>query len=243
MSASPLQLMTTPNGDLLSASVGGDGPSLTVARDTFDTGLRSSLTFTQGPDTLLVLTGEIAYSESGTIVRSSLTADGPQVRYRLTLDFAEDPGAFFSGGKLQAMVTVEGAGGDAHHGRFDGDIWHPVGLDDAPTLAGVLRDGPGPRIAPLRPALDVLVAHLQRASGDAFSPTPGRPPSLPMAAPGSLQPLSWRGRLCKMACAAASAATAAACCGATGVETGGAGCVACSAGAAAMGANCAENCD
>ena len=42
MDANSLQLSMTPDGELLAASSGADGPSLTVQRDTFDTGYRAS---------------------------------------------------------------------------------------------------------------------------------------------------------------------------------------------------------
>lgn len=71
-------------------------------------------------------------------------SDGSGVRYRLTLEFADDPASFFSGGKLEASVTVESDGG-VHHGRFDGQTWHTVGLDQAPSLPSVLSAGPGSR--------------------------------------------------------------------------------------------------
>jgi hypothetical protein len=242
MDATSLQLSTTPDGELLAASVGTDGPSFRVERDTFDTGYRATLTFV-GPDPFLTVIAELSYGDDGTIVRSTIAADGSGIRYRVALDFADDPAALFSGGKLAAAVTVE-SDGAVHHGRFDGETWHPVGLEAAPTLPGLLASGAGPLLARMRPALDTLVAGVQRATGGAFSPVPGRPPTVPRAAPGTIETLSWwRGKLCKMGCAAASAATAAACCAAAGPETAGVGCGVCSAAAAAAGANCAGNCD
>jgi len=241
MSPTPLQLSTSPDGDLLSASSTTGGPSLTVAQDTFDTGFRATLTFTRADERFLTVVTEITYREDGTIVQSSLAATGPGVDYRLTLDFDHDPADIFSGGKLNAVVTVEGEGGE-HHGRFDGETWHAIGLDGAPNLPALLRSACGPLLSPLSPALDLVVARAVRRSGGAFSPTPGRPPALPHRAPGSVETFNWRDRLCKMACAAAAAATGSACCAATGAETGGVGCVACGAAAAAAAANCAENC-
>jgi hypothetical protein len=241
MSATPLQLSTTPNGDLLTASSPDDGPSLTLTQDTFDTGFRSTLTFTRGSEQFLTVTTEIAYRDEGTIDRSSLAATGPGVDYRLALAFADDPADIFSGGKLNAVITVE-SGGGTHHGRFDGETWHAVGLEGTPNLPALLRSACGPLLSPLSPALDLMVAGAIRRSGGAFSPTPGRPPTLPYPAPGTLETFGWRDRLCKMACAVAATATASACCAATGAETGGAGCVVCAGAAAAAGTNCSENC-
>jgi hypothetical protein len=240
MSANSLQLLTSPEGHLLSAAAEGDGPSLTVERDTVDSGFQATLAFTRGSERLVVVSA-IMY-DAAKIVQSSITADGPGVHYRLTVDFAEDPAAFFSGSKLDAALTVD-SDGVTHQGRLDGETWHPVGLEQAPRLPDLLTGGAGPLIAPLRPALDVLVAQFHRATGGTFPSTPGRPPTLALAGPGTIQTFSWWSeRACKIGCAVAQLATAAACCAAVAGPSAGTGCLVCNAAAAMAGINCTENC-
>jgi hypothetical protein len=241
MSANSLQLSTSPGGDLLAASIDGDGPSLTVERDTVDDGFSATLTFTHGSDRLLVVS-EIRYGDDGKIVRSSIAADGPGVDYRLSVDFGQDPGGFFSGSKLDATVTVE-SGGVTHHGRFDDETWRAVGLEQAPRLPDLLTAGLTPMISPLRPALDVLVAQFHRVTGGTFPSAPGLRPTLAPAGPGTVQTFSWWGdRACKIGCAIAALAVGAACCAAVGGPSAGAGCYLCQAAATASGINCTENC-
>ena len=239
MTTDSLQLMTSPEGDVLSAST-TDGPSLIVARDTVDDGFGATLTFSQGSNRL-VLGSTITYAEDR-IVRCTISAEGAAVAYRLTVDFAEDPAAYFTGAKLDAALTVE-SDGVTHHGQFDSRSWYPVGLEAAPRLPELLSGAPAPLIRPLRPALDVLVAQFHRSTGGTFPSSPGRPPTLAVAAPGTLETFSWWSkRACKIGCAIAGVATAAACCAAVGGPTAGSGCLVCQAAAAAAGVNCSENC-
>ena len=234
-----LQMSMSPDGHLLTASSGENGPSLTVERDTFDSGYRAILRFISGSEPVLTVVAEIGYGDDGSIVQSSIATDGSGIDHEVTLVFAEDPRNFFSGGKLEAGITVE-SNGTVHHGQFDGQTWHAIGLEGAPSLPGLLATGEGALLASLRPALDVLIAGAQRRSGGAFSSSPGRPPSLALAAPGMVEPASTRGQACRAACAAAGAATGVACCAAA------AGappiCAVCYAAAAAATSNCMENC-